>query len=364
MSKHPDILVIGGGVIGLTTAYYLAERGASVAVVDKGDLGREASWAGAGILTPMKIRPGMPPWEHLKALGSQMYPALSQRLKEQTKIDNGYLISGGLEVIDSEEALETDEWRSADVEYEELINPELQRRFPMLAPTFRRAFFLQGMAQVRNPRHLQALAAACALHEVTLTPNCPVERLLCERSRVVAAETPQGPLAADRFLIAGGAWSAGLLEPLGWRPSIRPIRGQIALLHPDSSPISSLILCGKRYMVPRLDGRILVGSTEEDVGFDSRPTETAIANLVEFSHTLIPALATAPLERSWAGLRPGNADGLPYVGAVPGYDNIFVAAGHFRSGLQSSPATAMLLADLLTTGTDASGLLNAFRPDR
>lgn len=362
MSKHPDVLVIGGGVIGLTTAYYLAERGASVAVVDKGDLGREASWAGAGILTPTKVRPAMPPLEHLKALGTEMYPVLSARLKELTKIDNGYMVSGGLEVIEG--GAETDEWRAEGVEYEELTYPELPRRFPMLAPTFKRAFFLPGMAQVRNPRHLQALTAACALRKVTLTPQCLVQRLLRESSRIVAVETPQGRLAAGRFLIAGGAWSAALLEPLGWRPGIRPIRGQIALLHPDSSPISSLILCGKRYMVPRLDGRILVGSTEEDVGFDTRTTATAIADLIEFSHNLIPSLSAAPLEKSWAGLRPGNADGLPYLGAVPGCDNLFVAAGHFRSGIQSAPATGMLLANLLSEGIDSSGLLAAFRLDR
>jgi len=156
MSKHPDVLVIGGGVIGLTTAYYLSERGASVAVVDKGDLGREASWAGAGILTPMMVQPGMPPAEHLKALGSQMYPDLSKRLKEQTGIDNGYLVSGGLELLTDGGDADTDEWRSHGTAFEELTSPELQRRFPALAPMFSRAFFLPEMAQVRNPAASQS----------------------------------------------------------------------------------------------------------------------------------------------------------------------------------------------------------------
>ncbi len=366
MSKHPDVLIIGGGVIGLTTAYYLTERGTTVAVVDKGDLGREASWAGAGILTPAKIRDGMPPWEYLKALGSQLYPDLSARLKEQTKIDNGYMVSGGLEVIENDADVHSDEWRAHDVEYEELVTPELQHRFPTLAPSFRRAFFLPSMAQVRNPRHLKALIAACQMREVQLSPNCAVQRFVREGSRVVAVETPQGQLFADRFLVAGGAWSAGLLDQVGWRPGIRPIRGQIALLHCDRSPIRSLVLCGKRYLVPRLDGRILVGSTEENVGFDARTTASAIADLIEFSETLIPTLASAPLERCWAGLRPGNIDGLPYLGAVPGCDNLFVAAGHFRAGIQTSPATGALMADLLT-GTESKkqqDLLGAFRLDR
>src|SRR5260370_19079959 len=112
MSKHPDVLVIGGGVIGLTTAYYLSERGASVSGVAQGALGHASSWAGAGILTPVKLKPGMPLLEHLKALGSQMYPDLSKRLKEQTGIDNGYLISGGLELPVAEGEADSDEWRA------------------------------------------------------------------------------------------------------------------------------------------------------------------------------------------------------------------------------------------------------------
>jgi glycine oxidase len=364
MSKHPDVLVIGGGVIGLTAAYYLSERGASVAVVDRGELGREASWAGAGILTPGKPRPGMPPLDHLKALGSQMYPDLSRRLKEQTGIDNGYMKSGGLELLPEEDGAESDEWRTADVACEELHDPALHERFPALAPAFTRGVFLPDMAQVRNPRHLKALISACASRGVVGLTNAPVQRLIVQQSRLVAVETTQGRINAGRFLVAGGAWSAGILEQVGWRPGIKPIRGQIALLHAVRAPIHSLILCGKRYIVPRLDGRILVGSTEEDVGFDARTTASAIADLIDFSETLVPALAAVPLERSWAGLRPGSADGLPYLGAVPRCENLFVAAGHFRAGIQTSPATGALMAELMLTGATNLMPLDAFRLDR
>ena len=167
MSTHPDVLVIGGGVIGLTTAYYLTGAAASVVVVDKGDLGREASWAGAGILTPGVVRDGMPPWEYLKALGSQMYPELSARLKEQTRIDNGYMLSGGLEVIESDANLDSDEWRTPDVEVEELSYAAITGTLPdPRAEHSTSRLHTHHGRRCAAPRHLQALLIAAAVRSL------------------------------------------------------------------------------------------------------------------------------------------------------------------------------------------------------
>jgi glycine oxidase len=116
-------------------------------------------------------------------------------------------------------------------------------------------------------------------------------------------------------------------------------------LRPSPHPI---VLSGKRYIVPRPDGRVLVGSTEEEVGFDARPTASAIADLLAFAIDLVPSLAGAVLERCWAGLRPGTADGLPYLGNVPDFPNLFVAAGHYRAGIQLSPATGLVMKQLMS----------------
>jgi glycine oxidase len=141
------------------------------------------------------------------------------------------------------------------------------------------------------------------------------------------------------------------------------VRGQIALLN-TGAPLFRRVLCrGKRYLVPRADGRVLVGSTEEDAGFDKRTTAVAIAGLLELAVELVPGLAQAHLERSWAGLRPGSPDGMPYLGAVPGLTNLFVAAGHFRAGIQLSPGTGLVLKELLQ-GQPTSVPLEAFRLDR
>lgn len=363
MTEHPDVLILGGGIIGLSTAWFLAEAGVRVTIVDKGDLGHEASWAGAGILSPANPEYASTPLDRLRAQSISMFPALSQKLREQTGIDNGYLVCGGLELFTRANEESSDEWRGEGIAFEELNGDGLQRRFPDVSAAVQRAYYLPNMAQVRNPRHLQALQAACAARGVTMRPGCAVNRLLRHGSRIESVETNQGRLTAGRYLLAAGAWSEALLEPLGWRLGIRPVRGQIALVHTGTAGVRPLLLCGKRYLVPRGDGRVLIGSTEEDAGFDSRTTAAVIAELLQFAASLAPSLADAAVERCWAGLRPGSPDGKPFLGAVPGVDNLFVAAGHYRAGIQLSLATALVMKQLLS-GEQPAIPLEEFRLDR
>ncbi len=363
MAKHPDVLIIGGGVIGLTAAHYLAEAGASVAVLDRTDLGQQASWAGAGILPPADPRHAHTPVDQLRALSCSAYPSLSQKLRETTGVDNGYLVCGGIELIESEAELASDEWRSEGVAFEELDETALHQRQPGLAARFRRAFFLPGIAQVRNPWHLRALMASCQRQGVQLEPGCPVRSLGRAGNHIEAVETDHGRRWAGQFVLTAGAWSEELLQPLGWQPGIRPVRGQIALLNTGEPGVRPMLLWGKRYLVPRGDGRILIGSTEELAGFDPKPTAAGITGLLELATALLPALAEAHLEKCWAGLRPGSPDGLPYLGKVPGLENFLVATGHFRAGLQLSPGTGLILRELLL-GRASPMPLEPFRLDR
>ncbi len=363
MIQHPDVLILGGGVIGLSTAWFLAESGARVTIVDKDDFGQQASWAGAGILSPVNPKHADTPYKQLQVRSWAMYPSLSQTLRERTGIDNGYFVCGGLELFLSEEDESSDEWRGEGIAFQELTSDELHRRQPDLAPGVKRAYCLPDMAQVRNPRHLKALMAACAAGGVQFRSHCPAHRFLRNGGRIDAVETDQGRLTAGRYLVATGAWTDPLLEPFGRRPGIRPVRGQIALLNTGTPGVRPLLLHGKRYLVPRGDGRVLVGSTEEDAGFDPRPTAAVIAELLELAADLVPNLANATVERCWAGLRPGSPDGLPYLGLVPGTDNLFLAAGHYRSGIQLSPATALVMKEMLL-GETPSIPLEDFRLDR
>jgi glycine oxidase len=369
MSEEADILIVGGGVIGLTAAYFLAREQVKIEIIDQGDFGKEASWAGAGIIPPADPAHARDPFDQLRAHSSVIFPKLSAELKEETGIDNGYRRCGGLVFHDPEETYFEREWRSEGVRYEEVMNGRaLSRLEPalhemMLSSDWPIAFFLPELAQVRNPWHLKALECFCQSRGVRLRPRCPVLGLERQGSRIVGLRTQDEILRAGRYLVTAGAWTSGLLEPLGWRPKIKPIRGQIALLNTGTPIIHRVLLQGKRYLVPRADGRVLAGSTEEDVGFDKNTTAEAIEGLLSFATTLVPALANAAPERSWAGLRPGSPDGLPFIGQFPGLDNLYVSAGHFRAGIQLSPATGLVLKELFL-GQRLTVSLDSFRLDR
>jgi glycine oxidase len=362
MSAPPDVLILGGGVIGLTTAYFLAREGLKVEVVDKGDFGREASWAGAGIIPPGNPKRVHNPVDLLRAYSAAQFPRLSDELTEATGIDNGYRVCGGIEWLHEDEKAIAESWKAEGIAFERSDSGRLRELEPDLASKVNAAYFAPDMAQVRNPRHLRGLLAWCE-SRVTLTPQCAVDALATNANRVVAVETGKGKLTAGHFLVAAGAWTDSLLTSTGPHLDIHPVRGQIVLLNTGRPLLKRILLDGKRYIVPRSDGRVLVGSTEEEVGFDKRTTASAIAELLAFAQSLVPALADAQVEQCWAGLRPGSRDGLPFLGRVPGYDNLFVAAGHFRSGIQLSPVTGLVMKELIM-GQTPTVPLEAFRPDR
>jgi glycine oxidase len=364
MARNAEVLILGGGVIGLTTAYFLAREGVQVEVVDQGDFGQEASWAGAGILPPGNPAHARTPFDQLRAHSSALFPIISAELRERTAIDNGYLRCGGLELPGGDRSETTaQEWRGEGIAVESLDEAAARRLEPALAPGFESAIHLPELAQVRNPRHLKALLAACAGYGVSLRPGCAVHGFEIDGARVRAAQTALGKLSASRFLIAAGAWSDRLLEQVGWRPGIHPVRGQIALLNAGTPLFRRVLMWRSQYLVPRPDGRVLVGSTEEDVGFVKSTTAGAIRELLALACWLVPGLADAQVERTWAGLRPGSPDGLPFLGPVPGCDNLYVAAGHYRAGLQTSTGTGLVMKELLL-GQPLTIPLGPFRLDR
>jgi glycine oxidase len=365
-----DCLIIGGGVIGLSLAYELAGHGQRVVVLDRGEPGREASWAGAGILPPGNSETATDSYERLAGLSGELHPQWAAELRDATGIDTGYRRCGGIHIanetsISSLEA-EIRYWRHRRIEVEPLASEMLADVEPALTTDqaqISAAYLLPGEAQLRNPWHLRALLAACAARGVTIRPNEAIQGFDVHAQRMTAVRTASGSIAADAVCITSGAWTAEILRPLGPELPIRPVRGQIVLFHPPRPLLRQIVNCGARYLVPRDDGRLLAGSTEEDVGFDKRTTSEGVAGLIDFATQLVPALTEAKVERTWAGLRPGTPDGLPYLGRVPGFENLFIAAGHYRSGLSLSPATAVVMSRLIRG--DSPGIdLSPFRLDR
>ena len=383
MNQTADVLIVGGGVIGLSLAWELAGRGTNVRLLEQGQFGREASWAGAGILPPGNLDAAVAPEDRLRAFSHRLWPEWSQRLREETGIDNGYLACGGIGVqitragvgcpefnfpLGTEHGRDASQgklnsghptpsledfeaaiafWQTERVPIEILSPDDLQRLEPAVTNEVCAAYRLPRLAQVRNPRHLKALLAGCERRGVDLRCGERVCELTVANGRTAGVETVSQRYAARSVCVCGGPWSGELLRRCGVDVEIVPVRGQIALLALQAPIFRHVIECGPRYLVPRPDGRVLIGSTQEHAGFDKRNTAGAIEELLRFGTRVVPALAGAALERTWAGLRPGTPSGIPYLGAVPGVEGLFVAAGHFRAGLQMSPGTAVVMADAI-----------------
>jgi glycine oxidase len=368
MAQSNDLVIVGGGVIGLAIAYAVAREGLAPLVLDRSELGREASWAGAGLIPPESQFNVEKPSNALRSHSARLYPAWSAALQEETGIDVGYRRTGGVDVAltDSEDLLlrnAAGRWRAEGIEFERLAPADLSRVEPALARNLKSAYFLPDRAQVRNPRLLRALSEAVSRRGGRLEPWHAVEGFEIQKSRAVAVKTSDANIPCGTVVVAAGAWSGRLIETLGLCAPTPPVKGQIVLLRGDRSLLRRIVEHGKYYLVPRDDGRILIGATEENVGFDTRPTARGARDLLDEALRLCPVLGEAAVEATWAGLRPGSIDAKPYIGAAPGFENVFVATGHNRAGLQLAPGTAEIVADLVL-GRRPRIDLSGFRPGR
>lgn len=344
-----DFIVVGGGLIGLLTARELRARGARVSVIDRGACGREASWAGGGILSPLY------PWRYPRAVtalaqwGQQAYPHLAAALKDETGVDVEWTPSGLLilAVSAAERRLAT-RWAE---QYRQHIEWPAGAQIAALEPALADAesqagLWMPEVAQIRSPRLLRALRASLIQRGVRVQEGLAVQQVLREAKSVVGVLTDAGKQAAGAVVVAGGAWSAALLKPLGVTLPLAPVRGQIILFRAPPTLLTRMVMRDHRYLIPRRDGRILAGSTLEHVGFDPAITPAAATRLRHAALQLLPELEDCPIERQWSGLRPGTISGVPYIGACSDLAGLYVCTGHHRNGIVLAPASAHLLADI------------------
>jgi glycine oxidase len=327
----------------LSVAWRLLQRGERVTLFERGDAGGESSWAGGGILSPLL------PWDYpdtVTALALRAMAAFPGWLAEIEAAGGGdaeFWRCGmlALDVADDDAALA---WCAA---HGLTATAGLPAGRPGIPQRPAGAVWLPEIAQARNPRLVAALRAAVLARGGALVEQCAARGVLTAGTRVTALQTTAGTFAAERVVLAAGAWSGPGLEGLAGVPQVRPIRGQMLLFKLEPGALDTILYRDGLYLIPRRDGHLLVGSTVEDAGFDKTPDAATAARLHAAAAELLPALATRQPVRHWAGLRPGAPANLPVIDRHPDFDNVFVNAGHYRYGVTMAPAAAELLVDLI-----------------
>ncbi|HBN77740.1 MAG TPA: glycine oxidase ThiO [Planctomycetaceae bacterium] len=361
-----DVLIIGGGAIGLTTAFELSRRGHSVAVLDRQAIGCESSWAGAGMIPPGEIHLENSSYRQFAQLSSGLWADLAESLQEYSEIDVEYRTCGAL-VLPAEQTSSTTQtefelWQQQKIPVERLQRDELIAFHPRFRSPVDEAYFLPTQAQVRNPRYIRALKAACDQLGVQFYEHEQIREIKFHHGQVTDILTKTEAYNASRVVIATGAWTSQFAQWFDVSIPVEPVRGQIALVKlPEAFP--SIIERGKCYLVPRADGHILIGATEELVGFDRNCEAETVIRLLDFGAELIPEIRDLQVEKSWCGFRPVTPDHLPVIGFVPGYENLLVCSGHYRAGLSLSPASGLVMAQLICGDTTELSLED-FDPER
>ena len=304
-----DAVIVGGGIIGLTTALELARAGLKVCVLDRGVPGREASWAGGGILSPLPPDDPVPEIRTLLDDSLRRYPAFCKDLKATTGVDPEYWTCGA-----------------------RVFGAAGERWFA-------------DVAQVRNPRLLKALVLALRQHGVAVFMDTPALNWRIEAGRLTGVITPHGVIVSRRAVIAAGAWSSQMAGV-----AVLPAKGQMLLLRDDCLRLDHIRMDAEAYLIPRKDGSLVIGSTIEQAGFDRQPTAKARALLLRHAERLWAGAGSSQVMHQWAGLRPKATTTAPIIAAHGQISGVFINAGHFRLGLTLAPASAALCAQQVLNG--------------
>lgn len=355
MSTAPDVLVVGGGVMGCTAALRLAQRGARVTVVERGIPGAEASSAAAGILGPQMEADAPGPLLDLGLRSRALYPALAAELRDSTGIDIGHVRSGVLALaLDEagERALDTRRtWQTArGLRASGLDGAAARQAEPALGDAIRAATHFPDDAQVDARALSRALSQAAARAGVAFLQGRYVRRVRVGGGAATGVDLDGESMAAGAVVVAAGSWS-GLVEGAGVPPTVvRPARGQLARIETRPPLIGHVLFApGRGYLVPRPDGSVIAGSTIEMAGFRKEVTVGGLASILDLARILVPALGDAPVTETWSNFRPYTEDHMPVIGGT-GVKGLVVASGHFRNGILLAPVTADLVADLVLQG--------------
>lgn len=351
--KGFDAAIVGGGIIGGSIAIELARRNLRVVLLERQQLGREASWAAAGMLSPA---PDSADSIHLFPLAKasmDLYPHFVAEIEERTKRATGYRREGTLQLFpaphgENERDSFLEEHRRLGLKTEAITMVEARRMEPSVGPAIQAAAWLPEEATV-DPRALtQAIFAAVQSAGTEIQTGAEVASVLLQGDRCTGVIANGDKISAGHVVIAAGAFTAAI-DPLKRYAPTRPVRGQMIALRPVEAPPCRVLRGEHGYLVPRLDGRIVAGSTLEDAGFDKRVTPFGLVEILNAAMELVPSLSGAEILETWSGLRPDTPDHLPVLGPTD-LEGLYIATGHYRNGILLAPATAKLIGGWLTSG--------------
>jgi glycine oxidase len=343
------VIIVGGGVIGLSIAHHLLSRGIKSIVVERGPFAKEASWAGAGYLDLRAAAQVGGAYFDLCRLSFDLFPPWVERIEKESGLSCELLESGSLDLAfddkDEEGIRALDKkLKKHGLEGQWLTGPEVHKVEPGLSERVQAAFRLKQTRQVRPPRLTRALLRSLQTQGVVLRELEMVQSFLAKGRTIFGVKTNKETLEADAVVLATGAWTGLFGEKFKRVIPIKPIRGQALLYQSKPEFLSHILFSPLAYLVPRIDGRIYVGSTLEEVGFDKTTTSSGLELLKRGALRALPGLSEVLMDDSWAGLRPGSPDGWPFLGKFPDWEGVWLAAGHFTHGLLLSAATGELIA--------------------
>jgi glycine oxidase len=363
-----DVAIVGGGLIGLGIAWKLAERGATVCVLDRTPL-RGASWVGAGMLAPVtEVHFGEVPLLRLNLRSAELYPQFVAELEASTGRDVDFRPGGILLVAkDQDDRAALDELcryqQQLGLDARPVSPSECREIEPLLAPGIRGGVFAGGDCQVDTRKLGEALLDAATKAGARLLQESVSKIQIGQGDRVEGVVTDSGrSIAAPVVVLAAGCWSP-LVEglPPGLVPPVRPVKGQLAILRlSEFAPglrvtVRAQVHGRNVYLVKRSDGRLVLGGTVEEMGYDTRVTAGALLDLLRDAYEIVPTIVEYEILETLAGLRPGTPDNAPVLGKTP-VDGLIYATGHFRNGILLTPITAYSIADLVTTGETPSDI--------
>ncbi|MEW9669289.1 glycine oxidase ThiO [Ammoniphilus sp. 3BR4] len=363
-----DVAIIGGGVIGGSIAFQLAKRGKKVIVLEKGRLAEQASSAAAGMLAAQgEMGKETGPLFQLAIESRAMFPRLAEELRELSGIDISLINRGMLRIATTSEELEELReaiacQKQAGQEAEWLTGDQVRLREPSLSDAILGAMFIPNDGQVLAPELSLAFLKSAAVLGAELREFAEVKSLVVEKGVVKGVVTQEETIRCQQVVAAAGAWSSQWLGKPESLPPVYPVKGECFSVITSRPLLQATVFSHGCYLVPKRGGRLVVGATMKEHTFDRKVSIGGISALMERAKRLLPSIAEAEFEKTWAGVRPQTRDGLPYLGEHPDWKGLYLATGHFRNGILLSPVTGVLLADLIE-GKQAEILL-PFKADR